>query len=599
MITSYVCFDFCQPAHPVCVSMLLTLPTHQPSKPMYFLDGSLNEIYFVIENMASKGTCCHSIRHRDCCGSDNKCFCCEEECAHADLKSEFSAEHKDSCHCMPENPAFAIVAPQAACCVDEDCCDTVSEIVDQKRRSDCKKPGNGDFMSGEDQQNKTEVLICKNIEDKSGSGSCCGDKEQCGSWAKSDSEVQSSANRSQSYCSEQSAVVEFDGDSVAKVGVDGHKKLEAGLECCSDNPGRPICCPEKKSTDCAAEGEGSDAYPITEIEGGSKKRKNCTALNQDPVLNESFHFSEKDSKRCQKSDEAPCYCDDESASDLVEDNSCEKKGLLLKTKNGKSDRSILPTNQSSRMGSYGSTAKIDATNERRKFLQVQVPDPAEDMEARVTVSSFEMEPLIKTTKFRIQNICCGKEAEMMKRELEPRSGITAVSVNIVGRVGFVKHDENIISATDIVNILNKFHLGVSIMESSNHEDEQTLAREVFVRLATKLAVLGILTALFIVVLVARAREYDWLKWVAITEIIVGVIPIIRKIIINLMKKVFIDINMLMLIAVAGTVSLQEWLEGATLVFVFAVAEVLQQYCGYKVQCAISGEFLLGMIFAIY
>ncbi|KAJ7372283.1 hypothetical protein OS493_019727 [Desmophyllum pertusum] len=47
----------------------------------------------------------------------------------------------------------------------------------------------------------------------------------------------------------------------------------------------------------------------------------------------------------------------------------------------------------------------------------------------------------------------------------------------------------------------------------------------------------------------------------------------------------------MLIAIAGTLAIQSWLEGAAVVYVYAVADALQEFCMYKVQQTISGLML--------
>ncbi len=228
------------------------------------------------------------------------------------------------------------------------------------------------------------------------------------------------------------------------------------------------------------------------------------------------------------------------------------------------------------------------TCQRKNNEYVTIPCDSSDKDTDVEESA-KVPDVITTTKLRIQNICCGKEAELMKRELEPLVGIEAVSVNVVGRIGFVKNNANVISTARIVSILNNLHLGVSIMESGHHDDNQALNKEFLIRLGTKLGILLVLAVLFIAIIVGRVYNSNWRKWVAIAEIVIGGLPILRKTILNWMKKVFVDINVLMLIAVIGTVALQEWLEGATVVFVFAIAECLQEYCTYRVQKAISGQ----------
>ncbi|KAJ7372284.1 hypothetical protein OS493_019728 [Desmophyllum pertusum] len=82
----------------------------------------------------------------------------------------------------------------------------------------------------------------------------------------------------------------------------------------------------------------------------------------------------------------------------------------------------------------------------------------------------------------------------------------------------------------------------------------------------------------------------WFEWVAIAEIVFGIAPVLKKAFISV-KTCTVDINILMLIAIAGTLAIQSWLEGAAVVYVYALADALQEFCMYKVQSTISGLML--------
>ena len=69
-----------------------------------------------------------------------------------------------------------------------------------------------------------------------------------------------------------------------------------------------------------------------------------------------------------------------------------------------------------------------------------------------------------TTKLRVQNICCIMEANLVRECLEPMESVYSVAVNVVGRIAHVQHNPQITSPTELVNCLNKIHLGASIME---------------------------------------------------------------------------------------------------------------------------------------
>lgn len=79
-------------------------------------------------------------------------------------------------------------------------------------------------------------------------------------------------------------------------------------------------------------------------------------------------------------------------------------------------------------------------------------------------------------------------------------------------------------------------------------------------------------------------------WVAIIEICFGIIPVVKKVYYAVRNKE-IDLNILITITVIGTLAIQEWIEGAAVVFVFTLAGFLQRYCFYRVQKTISSLML--------
>jgi len=558
--------------------------------------------------MASKDSCCTKNPNEDSRESkyledegaeltaESAGECCDTACAMSAVEEQCGQVARPSSE-EDKDEKLLFASPTAGCCVDKTCSDNVDGNFIHEEESSCEMLK----ASSVDGEEKSEICNGK----VQGSDSCCerevgGLDGCCGGNEKADicdedaSEAQISERCLSSCCSEQATNVEVKDDA-KDTGLNDNDKLGVGLDSCCEGKRTGTCSAGIESADSAAnEDESADTG------GCCSSTRSCGAAPQDGPND----LSERDTNEHETSFIGPpcktsSCCNKEDAIDSSYIKS-EKKGLLPKQNRVKRNISVSPTQLSSKVGStvnYGSTEISASKSESDSFLTVrtfkytQVPCSSND-DSDITAADAKvipvLEPSLKKTKFRIQNICCGKEADMVSRELEPLNGITAVSVNVVGRVGFVHHDSNIITAADIVRILNKLHLGVSIMESSNQDDERALRKEVLIRLAGKCGVLVVVMLLFIVVIVARSHNYSWLKWLAITEIVIGAIPIIRKIIINVLKKIYIDINMLMMVAVVGTIALREWIEGATLVFVFAIAEVLQQYCVYKVQSAISG-----------
>eukprot|EP00794_Sanderia_malayensis_P012802 gene12802-14115_t len=193
--------------------------------------------------------------------------------------------------------------------------------------------------------------------------------------------------------------------------------------------------------------------------------------------------------------------------------------------------------------------------------------------------------VVSTTKLRVQNMCCGQEAKMLKSSLGVLKGVVSVHVNVPGRVAVVRHKTCVLSKSKIVKILNDKHLGVSIIEQGRLTAGDSM--QVSWKFLLQLSTLSVISALYAVTLGASFYNQNWSSWVALALIAIGCFPISLKVISNLRKRVLFDVNLLVLIAIVGIALLGEFLEGATVVFVFQVAGLLQEFCLHKVQKILS------------
>ena len=232
-------------------------------------------------------------------------------------------------------------------------------------------------------------------------------------------------------------------------------------------------------------------------------------------------------------------------------------------------------------------SRISMTDCSGFYPSISPPSPPPCNESDIN----EKKPLLRqhTTKLRVQNICCAMESKLVQDSLKPLQGVSSIAVNVIGRVVYVRHYPEVTSPTKLVNTLNRVHLGASIMETgSRHPDGEN---EGLPRLLTSFLIyLLVQTILLMVAVVAFFVGESWYQWVAIAEVIFGIAPVFKKAFVSF-KTCNVDINILMLIAIAGTLAIQEWLEGAAVVYVFSFAEALQQFCMFKVQRTISGLML--------
>ncbi|XP_057294919.1 probable cadmium-transporting ATPase isoform X2 [Hydractinia symbiolongicarpus] len=196
---------------------------------------------------------------------------------------------------------------------------------------------------------------------------------------------------------------------------------------------------------------------------------------------------------------------------------------------------------------------------------------------------------VHVLKLRAHNICCAKEANLIKSNLAGVDGITSVAVNIIGRTATISHNIDIISASDIIDRLNSLHLGISLIEKGQVIDNDDKHAKYLV--LAKIFNVVLMTLLFIAVLVAHVKNYSSEKWIAIPIFILGGLPMLWKTLIDFRRKVFASVNLLMLIAGCGTIALHHWLDGSIIMYVFTIAESLENLCQYKVEKDIAGLML--------
>ncbi len=169
--------------------------------------------------------------------------------------------------------------------------------------------------------------------------------------------------------------------------------------------------------------------------------------------------------------------------------------------------------------------------------------------------------------FRVDGMCCGEEAAILRRRLTPISGIEDVSADIVGQRLHVKYDAALLSTHVIVEAVAETGMRAWL----EHEEPIVLpssrARGVLVAVSAgalgaglALQAAGLSEPLAIAAFVTAAATG-------------GVFPGRRAI--RSLRTRELDINVLMLVAVAGAMFLGEWAEAGTVVFLFAIAQWLE------------------------
>eukprot|EP00253_Pinus_taeda_P032074 PITA_32074 len=192
--------------------------------------------------------------------------------------------------------------------------------------------------------------------------------------------------------------------------------------------------------------------------------------------------------------------------------------------------------------------------------------------AQIPNISADGNELSKTT-LNVLGICCPSEASLIERLLQPLYGVEQVSVNVPSKTVTVLHDASLTQPAQIVNALNQARLDASVRVVGQVKSGREWPSPYTLASGFCLAV-----ALF-------QYFYHPLQWVALGAIAVGIFPIMQRSLLAICNFI-LDINVLVLIAVIGTLGLGEYLEGGTIVFVFTLAEWLESRSGDKARAEI-------------
>lgn len=163
---------------------------------------------------------------------------------------------------------------------------------------------------------------------------------------------------------------------------------------------------------------------------------------------------------------------------------------------------------------------------------------------------------------------------MVEKILKNLEGVKDVSVIVTTKTVIVTHDSLLISQQQIVKALNQARLEASIRVNGLKNYQKKWPSPFAIGS-------GILLALSFLKFV-----YPPLQWLALVGVAVGIPPIIFRGVAAI-RNLTLDINILVLIAVGGSIVLHDYWEAATIVFLFTIAEWLESRASHKATAVMS------------
>lgn len=220
------------------------------------------------------------------------------------------------------------------------------------------------------------------------------------------------------------------------------------------------------------------------------------------------------------------------------------------------------------------------------YYELNESDPHQHLICSSCDPSSDIPHSMTSTRFRIANLCCAGEERIIRVTLEQVSGIEDISINVIGRYAVVKHCSlDCCAPSDkIVTLLNDQRLGASIQEANADDSDTQDAAPDYASLFHAFTVASLFLAAIVYDAVNKYDEYDFVGYVACTAI--GLVPILYAAFISLIR-LSIDIHILMLVAVVGAISSQEYLDAALVVTLFIIAELIEGEVMRRVRNAVK------------
>ena len=168
--------------------------------------------------------------------------------------------------------------------------------------------------------------------------------------------------------------------------------------------------------------------------------------------------------------------------------------------------------------------------------------------------------------FRVEGMDCNEEVVILERRLRPLAGMEALSADLVGQRLHVSYDAAKLTTAAIVDAVGQTGMRMWL----EHEGPGASGPDVRIRFWLTLASgAAILSALAI-----SRLSSSWSIGLFVAATVAGGIFPTRRALVALRTRT-VDINVLMVIAVCGALALRQWFEGASVVFLFALAQWLE------------------------
>jgi Cd2+/Zn2+-exporting ATPase len=182
--------------------------------------------------------------------------------------------------------------------------------------------------------------------------------------------------------------------------------------------------------------------------------------------------------------------------------------------------------------------------------------------------------------FKIEGMDCHEEVAIIEHRLKRLAGLEALHADVMGQRLRIKYDAARLSTASIAEAVAQTGMRAWL----EHEEAKPVAASAATRQRLIILSGAAFAAGLILERFAVAARFDWIPF--LLAIAAGGVFTMRRAAMSARSGV-LDINVLMVVAVAGAIVLGEWSEAASVTFLFALAQLLEARAMDRARGAIS------------
>jgi len=201
---------------------------------------------------------------------------------------------------------------------------------------------------------------------------------------------------------------------------------------------------------------------------------------------------------------------------------------------------------------------------------------------------------METLSFRIPELDCSEECSLIKKAFSKHKGIEKLDFDVLSQTAEVTYDPTKIDAKKIEAILRSTGMQIFPKEGAPLSFWQRRGRLILSAASGIFWLIGLILHLIGPTsfgdIGGFTPHYEHLPWPVLSFYILAIVAggwFVFPKAIKSAKALHLDIHILMVIAVFGSMAIGQWFEGATVTFLFAVALLLESWSVEKARKAIG------------